>query len=473
MTDRIAADAVASSRSLAGFELARPLPPAALYRRCDPAELPFALCSELEDAPGQIGQERAVEAIGFAMRMRRKGYNIYALGATGTGRHALVEELLRDRAAGEPAPPDWCYVNNFADPQQPRRLSLPPGRGAGLAAAMKRLVEELRAALPAAFERDEYRARREVIDQQLKQRNEDAFGAVQQHAQQQSIALLRTPMGLALAPMRDGKVLPPEAFEAAPAEERDRFQHDIEAVQKELEAAMHDVPLWERAHRDALRELNRETTGLAIGHLMRESNAAFSDLPEVAAYLDAVEADVKENVDDFLAPATPPADAPMPAAVTAAVDDARFRRYGVNLFVDNAGQRGAPVVYEDNPTHQTLVGRVEHLARFGALVTDFNLLKPGALHRANGGYLILDAQKLVTGNFGWASLKRALDAGQIRIETIEQLLSMASTLSLTPDPIPLAVKVVLVGSPALYSLLSAQDEEFAELFKIAADFEDR
>ena len=473
MIDRTAADAVASSRSRAGFEPARPLPPAALYRRCDPAELPFALCSELEDAPGQIGQERAVEAIRFAMRMRRKGYNIYALGATGTGRHALVEELLRDRAKGEPAPPDWCYVNNFADPQQPRRLPLPAGRGAGLAAAIKRLVEELRAALPAAFERDEYRARREVIDQQLKQRNEDAFGAVQQHAQQQSIALLRTPMGLALAPMRDGKVLPPEAFEAVPAEERDRFQHDIEAVQKELEAALHDVPLWERAHRDALRELNRETTGLAIGHLMREIHAAFSDLPEVAAYLDAVEADVKENVDDFLAPATPPTDAPMPAAVTAAVDDARFRRYGVNLFVDNAGQRGAPVVYEDNPTHQTLVGRVEHLARFGALVTDFNLLKPGALHRANGGYLILDAQKLVTGNFGWASLKRALDAGQIRIETIEQLLSMASTLSLTPDPIPLDVKVVLIGSPALYYLLGAQDEEFAELFKIAADFEDR
>jgi lon-related putative ATP-dependent protease len=464
MSDPTAADAV---------ETARALPPAALYRRCDPAELPFTLCSELDEAPGLIGQERAVEAIGFAMRMRRKGYNIYALGATGTGRHALIEELLRERAEGEPTPPDWCYVNNFADPQQPCRLSLPTGRGAGLAAAMKRLVEELRAALPAAFERDEYRARREVIDQQLKQRNEDAFGAVQQHAQQKNIALLRTPMGLALAPMRDGKVLPPEAFEAIPPGERDRFQHDIEAVQKELEAAMRDVPLWERAHRDAVRALNRETTGLAIGHLMREIHAAFSDLPEVAAHLDAVEADVKENVDDFLAPATPPTEAPMPAAITAAVDDARFRRYGVNLFVDNADQRGAPVVYEDNPTHQTLVGRVEHLARFGALITDFNLLQPGALHRANGGYLILDAQKLVTGNFGWASLKRALNAGQIRIETIEQLLSLASTLSLTPDPIPLDVKVVLVGSPLLYYLLSEHDEEFAELFKIAADFEDR
>src|SRR6266849_8751433 len=250
-------------------------------------------------------------------------------------------------------------------------------------------------------------------------------------------------------------------------------------MQGELEATMRQVPLWEREHRDAIQALNRETTGFAIAHLMAELRQGYSDLPEVAQYLDAVESDIKENVDDFLAPAAPPAsDAgtptpPAPAPVLREIEDSRFRRYRVNVIVDNGGQHGAPIVYEDNPTHQTLVGRVEHLARFGALVTDFNLLAAGALHRANGGYLMLDAPRLLAGNYGWASLKRALNAAEIRIETLEQLLSVASTVSLSPEPIPLNVKVVLLGPPALYYNLTAYDEEFGELFKIAADFDDR
>src|SRR5579863_10059175 len=222
----------------AGFALTRALPPSLLYRRCDPAELPFALCSELEEAPGLIGQERAVEALNFAVRMRAKGYNVYALGASGTGRHSMVEDLLRHRAQSEPTPPDWCYVNNFEDPQQPRMLRLPAGSGAGFAAAMKQLVAELRAALPAAFERDEYRGRREAIEQQFKQRSEVAFGALQSRAESKNITLLRTPMGLALAPARDGKVLAPEVFNELPAAERESVQHEIEAIQSDLEAIM-------------------------------------------------------------------------------------------------------------------------------------------------------------------------------------------------------------------------------------------
>ncbi|HEV2097311.1 MAG TPA: Lon-like protease helical domain-containing protein, partial [Stellaceae bacterium] len=321
MTDQKAArvaDAVAGLKPAGpAFDLAQPLPPALLYRRCEPAELPFALCSELDEAPGLIGQERAAEAIRFGIRIQRKGYNVYALGPTGSGRHALVQNLLRQQAESDPAPPDWCYVNNFADPQKPYSLRLPAGRGAGLAAAMKRLVEELRAALPAAFERDEYRSRREVIDQQFKQRNETAFGALQKRAQQKSITLLRTPMGLALAPVRDGKVLEPGAFEALPEAEREAVQREIETIQGELEALMRQVPQWEREHRDAVRDLSRETTGFAIVHLMGEIRFAYGDLPEVAKYLDAVEADIKENADDFLTPLAPPPDAagPGPAPI--------------------------------------------------------------------------------------------------------------------------------------------------------------
>ncbi len=472
-----AGDAGSGSQSAGpSFALGHALPPALLYRRCDPAELPFDLCSELDEAPGLIGQERAVEALNFAVRIRAKGYNVYALGASGTGRHTMVEDLLRERAEKEPTPPDWCYVNNFDDPQQPRILQLPPGKGAGLAAAMKLLVAELRAALPAAFERDEYRARREAIEQQFKQRSEAAFGALQSRAESKNITLLRTPMGLALAPTRDGKVLAPELFNQLPTAERERLQHEIEAIQSDLEAIMREVPLWEREHRDAVQALNRETAGFAIAHLMEEEHRDYRDLPEVAKYLDAVERDIKNNIDDFLAPAAPDAQAagvPMPAPIMREIEDTRFRRYQVNVIVDNSRQHGAPVIYEDNPTHQSLVGRVEHLARFGALITDFNLLGAGALHRANGGYLVLDAQKLLTGYYGWPSLKRALEAGQIRIETLEQALSLASTVSLAPEPIPLDIKVVLVGPPVLYYLLSANDEDFGDLFKIAADFEDR
>ncbi len=454
------------------FDLVVPLPADLLYRRCDPDHLPFDLCTELADAPGLIGQERATEAVRFAVRMRRKGYNIYALGDRSAGRQQLIEDLLRHQAETEPTPADWCYVNNFVDPQQPRCLSLPAGRGAAFDAAMKRLVEELRAALPAAFERDDYRARQQVIEQQFKERSEQAFGALQQHAEGKGIALLRSPMGLALAPRRDGRVLSPEDFEALPADQREQTQREIEGIQSELEALMRQVPLWEREHRDALRALNRDTAAFAIGHLLEELRNGYRDLPAVIDYLDAVERDIKENIDDFLAPpAAPGAQGPGPAEPTG--DDTRFRRYRVNLIVDNGAQKGAPVIYEDNPTHQTLVGRVEHLARFGTLVTDFNLITPGALHRANGGYLLLDAQKLLAGNFGWASLKRALSAGEIRSESLEQLLSMPSTVTLKPEPIRLDAKVVLLGPASLYYLLSGADDEFPELFKIAADFEDR
>jgi lon-related putative ATP-dependent protease len=453
-----------------------PLPAALLRRRCSPEELPFQLSSELADAPAMIGQERAAEAVAFALRMRRKGYNVYALGPAGTGRHSLVEDLLRRNAATESTPPDRCYVNNFADPQKPRCLDLPAGQGAGLAAAMKHVIDELRVALPAAFERDEYRVRREVVDQQAKSHSEAAFGGLQERADAKGIALIRTPTGLALAPKRDGKVMNPEDFEALPEEERKRIENDLQAAQSELEGVMRQVPQWEREHRDALRGLNRDTTGFAVASLIADLRKEYGDLPDVLDYLDTVERDIKENVDDFLPQpqqAPEPGGPAMTPATQAAMEDMRFRRYQVNIIVDNGNQKGAPVVYEDNPTYQNLVGRVEHLARFGALITDFNLIQAGALHRANGGYLILDAERLIAGTYGWAALKRGLQSGEIRIESLEQALSMASTVTLQPEPIALDVKVVLVGSPTLYYLLSSHDDDFAELFKIAADFDDR
>ncbi|HML11341.1 MAG TPA: ATP-binding protein [Stellaceae bacterium] len=454
-----------------------PLPAALLARRCRAEELPFQLSSELPDAPAMIGQDRAAEAVTFALRMRHKGYNVYALGPAGVGRHALVEDLLKSRAATESIASDWCYVNNFTDPQSPHCLDLPAGQGAGLAQSMKHLIEELRIALPAAFENNEYRARREIIDQHAKSRSEEAFGGLQERADAKEIALIRTPMGLALAPRRDGKVMNPEDFEALPEEDRKRIENDLQAAQTELEGIMRQIPQWEREHREAVRALNRDITGFAVASLIGELRGGYGDLPGVLEYLDAVERDIKENVDDFLPQSQQPSPeavgAPPSPAAQAAMEDMRFRRYQVNVVVDNGGSKGAPVIYEDNPTYQNLIGRVEHLARFGALITDFNLIQAGALHRANGGYLILDAERLIAGGFGWAALKRALQSGEIRIESIEQALSLATTVSLQPEPISVDVKVVLIGSPLLYYLLSQHDDDFAELFKVPADFDDR
>ncbi|HXZ01836.1 MAG TPA: AAA family ATPase [Stellaceae bacterium] len=463
-----AADEKPASAEAAAFTPGRPLPASRLRGVCTLDGLAFDTTEELADLPGLVGQERALDAIRVGIGIRRKGFNVFAFGPPGTGKHTMIDQLLRVEAAAAPAPPDWCYVNDFADPHRPRRLALPTGRAATLRDAMKRLVAELRVALPAAFEREDYRTRREVIDQQFKHRHEEAFGALQRRAEAKSISLLRTPMGLALAPIRNGEVIPPEIFQKLPAEDRERMRSDIETLQAELEAIVRKIPEWEREHRDAVRQLNRDTTAVVVRHLLQEVRAAFTDLPDVVAYLGDVESDILEHAEEFTG-----LDRDGAQSEGAPADMSSFRRYQVNVLVDNAGQKGAPIVYEDHPTHQGLIGRIEHLARFGALVTDFNLIVPGALHRANGGYLVLDAQRLIAANFGWETLKRALRSGEIRTVSLEQMLSLASTVSLDPEPIPLEVKVVLVGSPLLYYLLSELDPDFPELFKIAADFDDR
>jgi len=453
------------------WRTAEPLPVPILRRICDPKDLPFTTTDELPELTGLIGQQRAVDAIRLGIAMRRRGFNVFALGPSGAGKHTLIQELLESQAGAEAAPPDWCYVNNFADTRRPRCLKLPTGRAVPLRDAMRRLISELRITLPAAFEREEYRTRREVLDQQLKHRHEEAFGALQRKAGEKSVNLLRTPVGLALAPTQNGEVIPPEVFNRLPAETRQRITADVQALQSELEAVIRHIPEWEREHRDAVRQLNRDTTATVVSHLLQEIRAAFADLSEVVAHLDSVERDILEHADEFISDGRSEGVGEVPQA--SSDEMASFRRYQVNVLVDNAGRRGAPIVYEDNPTHQNLVGRIEHIARFGALVTDFNLVVAGALHKANGGYLVLDARRLLSANFGWESLKRALRAEEIRTVSLEQLLSLASTVSLDPEPVPLEVKVVLIGPPLLYYLLVELDPDFPELFKIPAEFDDR
>jgi lon-related putative ATP-dependent protease len=450
-----------------------PLPATALVRRADTAALGFATTADLEAMEGIVGQDRAAEAVEFAIDMTREGYNLFALGPEGIGKSTLVRGALERRAAGEPTPDDWVYVNNFARSQQPRALRLPPGRGADLRDRMDLLLVELRSAIPAAFESDEYRSRKEAVEDALRERRERAIADFEAEAARRDIALIRTPVGVGLTMTRAGEVLRPEEFERLPSDERERRKADMARFEGELQGVLSRIPRWEREKREQLRELNRTVTGAAVGHLLEEIRAAFADLPAVAEYLGAVEADIVENAEEFVAAGAETGTLPPALRALLADDGPGFRRYQVNLLVDRRGQQGAPVIYEDNPTFANVVGRAEHVATLGgALATNFTLLRAGALHRANGGYLVLDARKVLTTPFTWDGLKRALRSRELRVESPAQSLGLLSTVSLEPEPIPLGVKVALIGDRILYYLLCSLDPDFLELFKVEADFED-
>ncbi len=445
-----------------------PLQPNQLYQPCDPQQFGFQTTAELEDLAEIIGQMRAMDAVRFGAGIRREGYNLFVLGPSGMGKRSMVRQVLEQRARGEHQPSDWCYINNFPQPHQPQALRLPPGKGAELRRHMAQLVEDLRAAIPALFESDEYRAKTEAIQEAFNKRREQAFKEVGDEAEKQEIVLLRTPDGFAFAPTHNNEVIPPNEYEKLPEEEKQRVEAVIAGLQERLEKILRQMPQWRKERHEQVKQLNRETTLSAVVHLVNELRAAYANLPEVLKYLDLVQQDVVENADDFRKQEESASFAGMTV-----VSHQTFHRYQVNALVTHDATPGAPIVSEDNPTYSNLVGRVEHTAQFGALVTDFTMIKPGALHRANGGYLLLDVRKVLVQPFAWEALKRALQSREIRIESLGQMYSLVSTVSLEPEPIPLDTKVVLFGDRLFYYLLQEYDPEFDELFKVAADFEDR
>lgn len=448
-----------------------PLPPEAIQGRPLDAGLAFDTTDDLDDLAGPFGQERAAEALALAIDLRAPGYNAYVMGPTGQGKRELVRSLLERAAAAAPTPSDWCYLNDFADGRRPRAVRLPPGRATGLRRDLDRLMDELRAAIPAAFENADYRTRLALLEKELDGARERALDGVRRAAAEREVALLRTPMGFGLAPVKDGEVLDPDQFHHLPQAEQQRRERDIAELQGRLQEILRAMPDLERRHRERVKELNRDVALYAAGHLLDELRRRHADLPAVLAHLQAIQADVADHVHELLAAAEGDADAAIQLRKLLE-ETPTLRRYAANVMVDHADRQGAPVVDEDLPTLANLVGRIEHHARFGALVTDFTLIRPGALHRANGGYLVLDARRLLAQPFAWDELKRMLRSGEIRIETPERLVGLAATSTLEPEPIPLEVKVVLVGDRLAWQLLSTYDPEFPVLFKVAADFDD-
>jgi lon-related putative ATP-dependent protease len=442
-----------------------------LYNSCDTGQLDFKTTAELKTLSEVIGQDRAVEAVRFGIGIQRDGYNLYALGPKGIGKYSLVRRYVEEKAQSEDIPSDWCYVNNFQQPHKPHALELPSGMGHELSIDMEQLIDDLHTSIPAVFESEEYHTRTQVIEEELRERQEQAIADIQKAAKAKGIGLIHTPTGITLAPVRDDEVINIEEFNGLPEKERSRIEEDTELLQERLLKALHEAPQWEKETHEKINVLNREMAAYAVGNLIDTLRNKYHDLTAVVDYLNDVEADVIEHFRGFLRQ-----EGEKPSLIEAQLTGAKptsNTRYRVNAMVVRDTEGGAPVVYEDNPSYLNLIGRVEHRAHLGTLETDFTMIRAGALHQANGGYLILDALKVLIQPFAWEGLKRTLQSHEIRMESLGQMFSLVSTVSLEPEPVPLQVKLVLLGDRRIYYLLSYLDPEFSELFKVAVDFDDR
>ena len=408
---------------------------------CDPDSLGFENTGELEPREGIIGQSRALQALQFGLEMPGSGYNIYVAGVAGTGRTTAVKAYLEDRALHQEVPSDWCYVNNFADPYRPKSLRLPAGRGAELQRDVKAFVERAHTDIHQAFESDEYRDRKEAVQVELEREQQALFKPMKERSEEAGFSLEITQMGMAFVPLEDGKPIDQKAFLALDAEARKEMERRRDELQEEMKDTLTEMRSIAKNLVERVQELDRGVALYVVELLMEDLVASYSKLPEVSAYLQSLQDDILENID---------------------------------AFRSNGDQgEGAPVVMELNPTYSDLFGRIEKESQFGALHTDFTLVRGGSIHRANGGYLVLPVEELLRNIFVWDGLKRSLRNNKIEIEELGERLGYITTRGLRPEPIPLQVKVVLIGNPMLYHLLHQWDSDFTELFKIKADFDTR
>ncbi|WP_338071954.1 ATP-binding protein [Billgrantia bachuensis] len=437
-----------------------PLTATQVYLACPEDAFDFEVTSELETLDMLTSHERARDALDFGTAMRSEGFNLYVLGHPGHGKHQMVERFLTKRSRDEPSPPDIAYRYNFDDPSRPRHLLLPSGMGRVLRADIEQLVEELRTAIPALFEGDEYQNRLHELKQAMGERQRDAIEAVRREAREHDILLISTPNGFTFAPAKGDAMMSPDEYEKLPRDERERIERTVEVLQKKLSLAIRQMPRLAKQLREQIKALNEDVLQSVIDAPLSELEERYDDHSGVLDHLASIRQAILQHADSFLL--EEPDISP----------ESVFNRFLLNLIVDNQSCEGAPVVYVDLPTHPHLVGRIEQNVHNGTLLTDFSLIRAGGLHRANGGYLLLDARTLMMQAGAWESLKRVLHAGEIRTESLDQAYGLISTTTLEPEPVPLDVKVVLLGERHLYYHLCQRDPDFLELFKVQADLED-
>ncbi len=445
-----------------------PLAAEQLFCACDPGALGFETSDTLPELDAADLHGRAVEAIRLGLDIGAEGYNLFVLGDTGSGRHAIVTRLLEAERHDGPPPADWCYVWNFDEASHPRLLRLPCGRGPAFRDDMQRFVEELIPAIAAVFESDEYRNRIEALQEEAKQREETALRQLGDEAQTLGVALLRTPHGFAFLPMKDAdSTLSQEEFAKLPEDRQHELGEHITTLRERMHLLMNEFPRWRRELQNRIRDAGRDALGATVTHMIDELRPRYADLPDVGAHLDNVLKDIIAGGESLHAAPRSEDD----GDTLTYSGSITVQRYLVNLLVPNPADGTRPVVVEDHPTLQNLVGRIDHLVHMGTLVSNFTLIRAGALYRANGGYLVLDAIKLLAQPFAWEGLKRALRSGRLRIESLSELIGVTGSVQLEPEPMPLTLKLILIGERLVYYLLCQYDAEFGALFRINADME--
>ena len=448
-----------------------------LYRKCDPSKFDFNTTADLEERLSALGQDRAIHAVELGIHIKSRGYNLFCLGPEGTGKTSLVKRILEKEAKNRKTPDDWAYVYNFDEPYKPLAMSFPAGQAAEFAKDVDELLDELSDSLPEIIESEEYKAALGIIRQKYKAKKEEYINVLQKKAKGKRVSLLHMQMGLVVAPMKDGEVLSPDAFEQLPEEEKKLVMEDLNAMQEEIENATQDLPRWEEKQKREITILREKFVRSAVKDPIDALRKKYKS-QQPSRFLKQIQDNILDNIDDFV-----PTDSDRQAATTGADEDPlqqllskmkqpeedKFAKFKVNVIVKNVPDSGAPIITVDYPTQGNLVGKVERIQQYGALLTDFTLIKAGALHQANGGFLLLDARKVLEQPYAWDSLKRAIASKRVKIEAPSEETSF-TTISLDPEPIPLDIKVVLTGDFEIYELLSERDPDFRDFFKVEADF---
>lgn len=436
-----------------------------LYHHCTPEQWTFSSTADLKATNEVIGQQRALNAIEFGSHIDADGYNLFVMGPAGVGKYTLTRRYLEQHVEHLPTAKDWAYLNNFTDSQRPYAVSLPAGQGKQLRQDIEDVIDDLKDELPQAFDDEYYRGRLRSLDEATRKHRVRLFGVLQKEADRKGVVLLRLQDGhYAFAAQHNGEAMTSEEFEQLPAAQQEETENAIADLHEELQHTLLELREWERNNAKQLQALNDEVALEVISKQVNKLKHAYPNSSKLQHYFDEMLKDICSNLDAFLKDEQ--------SAEDGTTDINIHKRYQINLVVDNSQNHGAPIVYENLPNHQSLLGCIENMAMMGALVTDFSLIKAGALHKANGGFLIIDAEQLLMQPYGWEGLKRALKSREVRFDALEQIYSLVATVSLDPEPIPLELKVVLLGDRELYYLLYDMDPEFAGLFKVVADFED-
>ncbi|EST16917.1 hypothetical protein EDP1_2785 [Pseudomonas putida S610] len=439
------------------------LAPEALTRRFSPEQFAFTNTDDLEPFRGVLGQERAVEALQFGVAMPRPGYNVYVMGEPGTGRFSFVKRYLKAEGKRQQTPSDWLYVNHFDDTREPRVLELPSGSAGDFIADMNGLIDNLLATFPAVFEHPSYQQKKGAIDRAFNQRYDRALDVIERASLEKDVALYRDASNVAFTPMADGKALDEAEFAQLPEQVREQFHEDIALLEERLNEELASLPQWKRESNNQLRQLNEETITLALEPLLAPLSEKYAENAAVCAYLQSVQLNLLRTVVEQLVE-----DSKTDAVARKMLEE----QYAPSLVVGHHHDGGAPVVFEPHPTYDNLFGRIEYSTDQGALYTSYRQLRPGALHRANGGFLILEAEKMLGEPFVWDALKRALQSRKLKMESPLGELGRVATVSLTPQVIPLNVKLVIIGSRQLYYALQDHDPDFQEMFRVLVDFDE-